>query len=848
MHIPRQLNRLTLLLLVTSLRGGAGGGRQKAGTIRGSGRGEATPIQVDRALWSPLTMDWYGNDPADKPMLLALEDDQNFCISADDCVKVRRELTMRPCDPNDDSQLWYFESDKTWRPKKDLTLCVGISGAPRCIDRDAYNDGSCTAEEAEEAVKSTRGLRPKLETCKLKNPRQRWDQFLRTEQTFSTMAISYEGEPGFPDGKAVDLLPQYKQFSGWIERDPERYVAPCYPNWYGNSPGDLPVLLVLGHVDKYCMAVKNRVAEGQPLEIASCESDNPLQQCFFIPPGKRDADNPRIWRPASNKNLCVGISSIDGVVDIAVDSRDFNPENIPIDLYLEPCQNGNRFQLWTRRRATIYSHVMHEWPQILVGYSDGSSLLGSSIELLSLRFPQRFEWDAVSPALYKPSISYGDSPDDTPLMMVLRQDRSLCVSAGDKVASGRDIVVAECDAIDVRQYFFIEEGRNKVVWRSSDDLTLCVGRYTVQMGLDINSLESKGLGDDREKTLLRLGQCVGGSFSQLWDTSKISSRGKISSYFYGYDHDTKDVFAGFAPTQSYSMSISEDAWTTPGTTLSIYDERYDDRFTPFLLVDPTEYEEPTPNISHFEQNIQTGDLVLIVSEYFMNYCVEEGVNGQLKRSRCDSSRARQKFRIEDDMVRLPRSETKYTYNNRWNHEVTNGKGLCLSYGLGSSDSLSGDEGDVEADPVFTFRDCNTNMEHQEFLVIPADQYHGPWPAPKPQEDEFSVIKFHDRCLRVEPKKTNSRALNVHLHRCSEDWGEEKDSQLWFIESNDDGVAIRPKVHLKSCLDFGHGGKWLDSPVLRLAKRNPHSDRQVWRLNDSGTMELSHNAVDSFFGF
>ena len=267
MHISRQLTHLTLLLLVTSLHGGAGGG-QRAGTIRGSGHhGEGDSMQIDRMLWSPLTMDWYGNNPADKPMLLALEDDQNYCISADDGVKAGRELKMRPCDPNDDAQLWYFESDKRWRPKKDLTLCVGISGAPRCIDRDAYNDGSCTAEEAEEAVKSTRGLRPKLETCKLKNPRQRWDQFLRAEQTFSTMVISYEGEPGFPDGQLLEMLPQYKRFTGWIERDPEIYVAPGYPDWYGNSADDLTTLLVLGHAKNFCMAVKNRVAEESPLRL-----------------------------------------------------------------------------------------------------------------------------------------------------------------------------------------------------------------------------------------------------------------------------------------------------------------------------------------------------------------------------------------------------------------------------------------------------------------------------------------------------------------------------------------------------------------------------------------------------
>ena len=499
------------------------------------------------------------------------------------------------------------------------------------------------------------------------------------------------------------------------------------------------------------------------------------------------------------------------MVDIAVDSRDFNPENIPIDLYLETCQNGNRFQLWTRQRATIYSHVMHEWPPISVGYSDGSSLLGSSIELLSLRFPQRFEWDAVSPAMYKPSINYGDSPDDTPLMMVLRQDRSLCVSADDKVASGRDIVVAECDAIDVRQYFFVEEGRNKVVWRPSDDLTLCVGRYTVEMGLDINSLESKGLGDDREKTLLRLEQCVDGSFSQLWDTSKISSRGKISSYFYGYDHDTKDVFAGFAPTQSYSMSISEDDWTTPGTTLSIYNERYDDRFTPFLLVDPTEYEPPSSNISNFDPGQETGDFVLVVSEYFMNFCVEEGVDGQLKRSPCNSSRARQNFRIEEGMIRLPRSGKKYLYNRNWNHQVSNDEGLCLSYGFDAIDSRSGDENGVELEPTFTFQECNINKEHQEFLVIPADQYQGPWSAPKPREGEFSTIKYHGKCLRTEQKTSESRALNVILHHCSDDWREDKDSQLWFIEKQSAGVAIRPKKHLKSCLNFGWGGKYLDVP-------------------------------------
>ena len=35
-------------------------------------------------------------------------------------------------------------------------------------------------------------------------------------------------------------------------------------------------------------------------------------------------------------------------------------------------------------------------------------------------------------------------------------------------------------------------------------------------------------------------------------------------------------------------------------------------------------------------------------------------------------------------------------------------------------------------------------------------------------------------------------------------------------------------------------------VLRLAKCNPHSDRQVWHINESGTMELSHNAVDNYF--
>ena len=156
--------------------------------------------------------------------------------------------------------------------------------------------------------------------------------------------------------------------------------------------------------------------------------------------------------------------------------------------------------------------------------------------------------------------------------------------------------------------------------------------------------------------------------------------------------------------------------------------------------------------------------------------------------------------------------------------MTNGRGLCLSYGLGSSDSRSedGDDG-VEAEPIFTFGECNMNREHQEFLVIPADQYQGPWPAPKPQEDEFSIIKFHGRCLRVEPKKTNARALNVHLHRCSEAWRDDKDSQLWFIESNEDGVAIRPKVHLKSCLDFGYGGKWLDSPGKLL----------VWLCIDDG---------------
>ena len=55
------------------------------------------------------------------------QNQMQYCIAATE-VKSGKELEIVSCDRYDNKQLWIIDSQKRWRPKKDLDLCVEVSG------------------------------------------------------------------------------------------------------------------------------------------------------------------------------------------------------------------------------------------------------------------------------------------------------------------------------------------------------------------------------------------------------------------------------------------------------------------------------------------------------------------------------------------------------------------------------------------------------------------------------------------------------------------------------------------------------------------------------------------------
>ena len=140
-----------------------------------------------------------------------------YCIAAKD-VKSGKELEIIKCDPHDYKQLWVLDSMKRWRPKKDLGLCVEVSGNifskmqnPRLKKCDGYKDQKWTYNK-----KGDYEISPDMER---------------------SVCVTYDTHsPSSGDAIELDHC-NGKSEQGWKIVDPGNYDGPSSSGGKGGSSG-----------------------------------------------------------------------------------------------------------------------------------------------------------------------------------------------------------------------------------------------------------------------------------------------------------------------------------------------------------------------------------------------------------------------------------------------------------------------------------------------------------------------------------------------------------------------------------------------------------------------------------